>query len=208
MNSHELIEQLGYSENPSFLHGKQLQRHPGYSFFFTQAEKKDHCNLKGVYTLLDSPDKLTSSSLTPVVYVCEADNETEAGKIHKRVWNQNIVPFLIVVTPKNIRFYSGFEYDSEKSDEDRLLDKAKDVNEVLSRLSEFKAKEIDSGNIWKQRPVSVEGRVDRHLLSNLNKLSKVLTGDEYNLPTEHAHTLIGKYIYLKYLRDRGILSNE
>ena len=38
-------------------------------------------NLKGVYALLDSPNKLSSSSLTPVVYVCEADNEAQAEKI-------------------------------------------------------------------------------------------------------------------------------
>jgi hypothetical protein len=209
MNSQQLIDKLGYKDSSAFLQGERLKEHYGYSFFFTHAEKKKHCNLKGVYTLLDSPDKLVGSSLTPVVYVCEADNEAQAEEIHKRVWNQNIVPFLIVVTPKNIRFYSGFEYD-KKSDEERLLDKAKDVNEVLSRLSEFKAKAIDSGDIWKQRPISVEGRVDRHLLEDLKKLSKVLTDEnkDYKLPIEHAHTLIGKYIYLKYLRDRGILSDK
>jgi len=208
MNSQELIEKLGYEGNPAFLQGSRLEEHHGYSFFFTQAAKQDHCKLKGVYTLLDSPDKLSCSSLMPVVYVCEADNEAEAGEIHNRVWNQNIVPFLIVVTPKNIRFYSGFEYDSKKSDKDRVLEVAKNANEVLSKLSALKSESIDSGDIWKQRPISVEGRVDRHLLANLNKLSKVLTGDEYNLPIKHAHTLIGKYIYLKYLRDRGILSDE
>src|SRR3989339_2208907 len=116
MNSAQLIDKLGYTDSPAFLQGERLKEHHGYSFFFTQAEKQDRCKLKGVYALLDSPDKLSSSSLTPVVYVCEADNQAEAAKIHKRVWNQNIVPFLVVVTPKNIRLYSGFEYDNEKSD--------------------------------------------------------------------------------------------
>ena len=185
-----------------------MREHHGYSFFFAQAEKEDHCNLKGVYALLDSPDKLSGSSLTPVVYVCEADNETEAGKIHKRVWNQNIVPFLIIVTPRNIRLYSGFEYSHKQSDEERVLEVAKSATEILSKLSALKAESIDSGDIWKQRPISVEGRVDRHLLVDLKKLSEVLTGLEYKLPVEHAHTLIGKYIYLKYLRDRDILSDE
>ncbi len=208
MNSTQLIEKLGYADNPAFLQGKRLNEHHGYSFFFTQAAKRDHCKLKGVYTLLDSPDKLSGSSLMPVVYVCEADNEAEAREIHKRVWNQNIVPFLIIVTPRNIRFYSGFEYDHEKSDKDRVLEVAKNAREVLNKLSELKSESIDSGNIWKQRPISVESRVDRHLLANLNKLSKVLRGNKHNLPMEHAHTLIGKYIYLKYLRDRGILSDE
>jgi len=208
MNSTQLIKKLGYSDSSAFLQGEQFKEHHGYSFFFTQAEKQDHCNLKGVYTLLDSPDKLSSSSLTPVVYVCEAANEAEAAEIHRRVWNQNIVPFLIVVTPKNIRFYSGFEYDSKKSDEDRVLEVAKNANEVLDSLSELKSESIDSGDIWKQWPISVEGRVDRRLLKDLKSLSEVLTGNKYNLPIEHAHTLIGKYIYLKYLRDRDILSDK
>ena len=210
MDSQQLIDKLGYNGCSAFLQGKRLKEHHGYSFFFAQAEKKKHCNLKGVYTLLGSPDKLSSSSLTPVVYVCEADNETKAEEIHKRVWNQNIVPFLIVVTLKNIRLYSGFEYDSEKSDEKRVLAVAKNAKEVLDKLSALKSESIDSGDIWKQRPISVEGRVDRHLLANLKKLSEVLTDNnkDYKLPIEHAHTLIGKYIYLKYLRDRDILSDE
>ena len=208
MNSQQLIKKLGYSDSPAFLQDERLREHHGYSFFFAQAEKEDHCNLKGVYALLDSPDKLSGSSLTPVVYVCEADNETEAGKIHKRVWNQNIVPFLIIVTPRNIRLYSGFEYSHKQSDEERVLEVAKSATEILSKLSALKAESIDSGDIWKQRPISVEGRVDRHLLVDLKKLSEVLTGLEYKLPVEHAHTLIGKYIYLKYLRDRDILSDE
>ena len=210
MNSKQLIDELGYTDRPAFLQGERLREHHGYSFFFTQAEKQNRCNLKGVYTLLDSPDKLSGSSLTPVLYVCEADNEAKAEEIHKRVWNQNIVPFLIVVTPKNIRLYSGFEYDSKESDDQKLLNTAKNVNNFLDRFSEFKAKAIDSGDIWKQRPISVEGRVDRHLLADLKKLSEVLTdkNKDYKLSTEDAHTLIGKYIYLEYLKDRGILSDE
>lgn len=211
MNSCQLIEKLGYVDNPAFLQGERLREHHGYSFFFAQAEKtkkEEHCNLKGVYTLLYSPDKISSSSLTPVVYVCEANNEAKARKIHQRVWNQNIVPFLIVITPKNIRFFSGFEYDSKKSDDQRLLNTANNVSDFLERFSEFKASSIDSGDIWKQRKISTDKRVDRHLLANLKKLSEVLTGPRYELPMEHAHTLIGKYIYLKYLRDRSILSNE
>ena len=208
MTTQELIETLGYKDNPAFLEGKRLEEHHGYSFFFTQAEKQEYCNLKGVYALLDSPDKLSGSSLTPVVYVCEAENEVEAGKIHQRVWNQNIVPFLLVVTPKNIRLYSGFEYDLNKNDENRVLEVAKNAKEVLSKLSAFKSEAIDSGDIWKQQKISTEKRVDRHLLGNLKKLAEILTGKKYNLPMEYTHSLIGKYIYLKYLRDRDILSDE
>ncbi|TET07947.1 SAM-dependent methyltransferase, partial [Candidatus Aerophobetes bacterium] len=80
----------------------------------------------------------------------------------------------------------------------------------MSKLSALKSESIDSGDIWKQRKISTDKRVDRHLLGNLKKLSEVLTDEnrDYKLPIKHAHTLIGKYIYLKYLRDRDILSDE
>jgi hypothetical protein len=208
MNSQQLIETLGYSDSPAFLQGEQLRKHYGYSFVFTQAERQDRCNLKGVYTLAPPEESVSNRSLTPVVYVCEADNEAKAQEIHRKVWNQNVVPFLIVVTPKNIRLYSGFEYDRNKSDQERVLQIATRANEILSKLSAFTSEAIDSGDIWDRHKVTTESRVDRHLLKNLDKLSGKLTGPEYGLPTEHAHTLIGKYIYLKYLRDRGILSSE
>jgi type I restriction-modification system DNA methylase subunit len=210
MDSQQVIEKLGYSNSPAFLQGERLREHHGYSFVFTQAERKDRCNLKGVYTLAPPEESVSNRSLTPVVYVCEADSEAEAKEIHRRVWNQNVVPFLIVVTPKNIRLYSGFEYDRDQSDEERVLEIAESANEILGKLSALTSERIDSEDIWEWRPLSVEGRVDRHLLADLKRLSEVLTDKtkDYRLPPEHAHTLIGKYIYLKYLRDRDILSNR
>lgn len=208
MNSQQVIEKLGYSDSPAFLQGERLREHHGYSFLFRQAEGRRHCNLKGVYTLGLPDDTISNSSLTPVVYVCEAENEAEAKTIHKRVWNQNIVPFLIVVTPENVRLYCGFEYDHNQTDERQVLAVAKNANEFLGRLSAFTSEAIDSGDIWKHQKVSTEGRVDQCLLKNLEQLSEVLTGAQYGLPIEYGHTLIGKYVYLKYLRDRGILSSE
>ena len=208
MNSQQVIDKLGYSDSPAFLHGERLREHHGYSFLFSQAEREERCNLKGVYTLAPPGEAVSNRSLTPVVYVCEADNEKQAQKIHRRVWNQNIVPFLIVVTRKNVRLYSGFEYDRSKSDQERVLQIARTANEVLNKLSAFTSEAIDSGDIWDRHKVATESRVDRDLLKNLNKLSEKLTGREYRLPVKHAHTLIGKYIYLKYLRDRDILSDR
>jgi len=208
MNSEQVIEKLGYSESPAFLQGERLREHHGYSFLFRQAEGEDRCNLKGVYTLAPPDEAGSNRSLTPVVYVCEADNEAQAKEIHQRVWNQNIVPFLIVVTRKNVRLYSGFECERNKSDQNRVLQIARTANEVLNKLSAFTSEAIDSGDIWDRYKVRTESRVDRHLLKNLNNLSEKLTGPEYELPMEDAHTLIGKYIYLKYLRDRDILSDH
>jgi hypothetical protein len=210
MNCQELIIQLGYKDNPAFLQEERLAEHPGYSFFFSQAEKMEkEAKFHGVYALVNNLEGgIASSTITPVVYVFEADNETIASQIHKKVWCQNTVPYVIVTTPKNVRLYSGFEYDRNKSDEEQVLAVAKNANEILGKLSAFTATAIDSGNIWKEQEIPTEKRVDCHLLTNLEMLSKILTGKGYELSPEDAHTLIGKYIYLKYLRDRGILSDK
>jgi hypothetical protein len=213
MNTQILLEKLGYKDSPAFLHGRGLEKHYGYSFFFSQASQdidknSRGCNLKGVYRVFDSSGNSTDNSITPVVYICEAVNEDDAGKIHKRVWNQNIVPFLFVVTPQNIRLYSGFDYNEEMSDEQQVLQVVRNVREILEKFSEFTTTSIDSGQIWQQQKISTVNRVDRHLLASLENLSDVLRGRNYDLPLEHAHSLIGKYIYLKYLRDRDILSDD
>ena len=207
MDCQQLINRLGYRDNPAFLQGKRLSQHPGYSFFFSQAENMEEgATFHGVYSLINTFEAgISSSTITPVVYVFEAQNEHQASKIHKKVWCQNTVPYVVVTTPNNIRLYPGFEYDNQKSEKERALAVTEDANEILDILS---AKAIDSGSIWKKQEVSTEQRVDRHLLANLKKLSKILTGEGYELRPSDAHTLIGKYIYLKYLRDRGILSDE
>lgn len=48
--------------------------------------------------------------------------------------------------------------------------------------------------------------MDIHLLNNLKKLEQYLKGQSLDLPIIHA--LIGKYVYIRYLYDRGILSRS
>ena len=50
-------------------------------------------------------------------------------------------------------------------------------------------------------------RVDYRLLMNLKELSKELRA-RHGLSGTVAHALIGKYIYFRYLHDRGILDNQ
>ena len=120
----ELIKELGYDDSPNFVTGADLGRVPGYGHIFRRAQNRPEegaqerrkgksCGLKGVYTLRQDPRQDASpgaGSFTPVVYVCEAEGEVEADKIHRLVWNQDVVPFVIVRTPQSVRVYSGFGY--------------------------------------------------------------------------------------------------
>lgn len=207
----DLIEDLGYRGSPNFLTGRALTQAPSFAHVFRRAEQ--HCGLAGVYTLRqDTSDP--GGSLVPVVYVCEAESEAAAREIHRHVWNQDVVPFVIVRTPQNVRVYSGFGYReggaTPRRSASRILNEAVTAHEIGEKLvASFHAERIDDGTLWREKGkhVTPDMRVDWRLLENLERLGRVLR-DDMGLDPHVAHALIGKYVYLRYLRDRGILSDQ
>lgn len=209
MDIQDLLHCLDYSESPYFLTGSRLNTYPAYSHTFHLAKQK--CGLQGVYTLsAGDTNQALSQSAIPVVYVCKADTEEEAVNIHKLVWNQNTAPFLLVESPKYFRLYPGFRYDvrAKAKKNQEILRISKDANEVLAKLADFKADAINSGIIWEKwgKDASPETRVDTKLLRDLKALSAWFRGQ--GLKRHSAHALIGKYVYLHYLKDREILSDR
>jgi hypothetical protein len=199
-------EALGYNESPNFLGATDLANRPfsGYSHVYRKAYEQ--CGLQGVY-LLSDPRR---QSDIPIVFYCEAKSEQAAASIHRRIWNQDIVPFILIETPKTLRLYSGFRCDPRGTDDHKrgILDASVDFNEAASRLSSFHADAIDSGAVWDRwgEEVDPRSRVDWSLLAKLKELEKRLR--RRGLKREHAHALIGKFVYLRYLRDRKILSDR
>ncbi|MDA3918299.1 MAG: N-6 DNA methylase [Deltaproteobacteria bacterium] len=210
INIKDFLGCLNYSDSPYFFEGPRLEEVNSYSNAFRIAREK--CGLKGVYALDGNPGgKSTGKSIVPLVYVCEAESENQAIKTHQLVWNQNCVPFLLVVTPKSIRLYPGFKFDTSKQvhgKDQNLLKIAKSTKEILEKLSDFTADSINKGTIWQkwQHKVTPDTRVDQNLLKNLEKLGGWLRDNDLHEQT--AHALIGKYVYLRYLRDRDILSDR
>jgi hypothetical protein len=209
----DLTRTLGYHESPHFLTGEALRLDPEYGHLYRKAE--EGCALRGVYVLRRSMTPRPGAN-TPVVYVCEAGSVAEADEIHRRVWNQNIVPFLVVRDTRRVRLYSGFKYargpnlEGTSDDPGRgILRAAIQFNEVASVLDAFRAESIDDGELWKQwnEAVTPEARVDWQLLSSLGRLDRHLleNGIDSRLLS---HALIGKFVYLHYLRARDILSDR
>ncbi len=211
----EPLAPLEYENSPNFLTGDNLAHALEFAHIFRYAQEpasERGCSLRGVYALRD---EATRGSLVPVVYVCKANSSAEAGEIHRRVWNQNIVPFVLVQTPREIRLYSGFRYASSSKSINKatnplaqgILNAAITFNDVASVLDAFRAEAIDDGTLWRRwgPHVTPETRVDWHLLQDLEELGSWLR--VRGLPRETAHALIGKYVYLRYLRDRDILSD-
>ncbi len=209
MNVDKLIQCLEYADAPFYLDGSHLNDYPGYAHAFRLAQ--DQCALHGVYILAKPAITYTSSAtIVPLVYVCEAATEEQAIEFHRLVWNQNVVPFLIVLTPRTVRLYPGFRFEPSPNvlQDPPLLEFPSTINQVMKKLADFTSKSIDRGDIWKgwYREVTTETRVDRRLLKSLKTLGAWL--QQHNLPPNVAHALIGKYVYFHYLKDRKILSDR
>ena len=170
--------------------------------------------MKGTYFFRTSPEK---ESLTVAVHVAEACSLVEAKAIHRKLWNQGMNPFLIVLLPWQVRVFTGFAYDpkndaagliitTELQGEDELLPATTEL--VQQALEAFNAEAIDSGRIWRTHTkwLGSNRRVDTTLLDNLLNLSRILC-EEYELPSRMSYSLIGKFVYLSYLRARNIISN-
>jgi len=148
MDTQRLLDILGYANSDHFVRPERFENYPGYSYLFRQA-KKD-CGLEGVYALTEPRED--TASLTPVVYVCEAQDRERAAEIHKKVWNQNTVPFLLVSTPTEFRLYRGFQYRAGGEDRrDQAIKVVEDANKVIEEFQDLKADSIDSGKIWQTR---------------------------------------------------------
>ena len=212
MDLPKILDQLGYTDSPHhFLRrdSAELRTAPEFGHVFRKA-LKEPCQLEGVYTLRRDPED-QSTPLVPVMYVCRANSEESARKVHELVWNQDVVPFVLVHSPEKVRFYSGFRCQPKRSEslQQGVLRVLSSFNEVAELAESIGADAIDSGKIWREwgNQVTPETRVDWKLLDSLKKLDLWLQ-KHGGLSKDVSHGLIGKYVYLHYLRDRDILSND
>jgi len=165
--------------------------------------------VSGIYVFEASPNisqKVVADR--PAVYIAQAENAEQARRIHRSLWNLGYAPFLIVLLPHQVRIYTGFDY-SEEDTKKGLLDEFP-LNDIRLLLAEFSSEAIDTGRIWQKskykNQLDQQQRVDNRLLRNLRQLGKELRNRD--LDSSVAHALIGKYVYIRYLWDRGILTEE
>lgn len=215
MKAEDLLDQLGYANSKHFLRAgsPKLSRVPYYGHIFRHAEKHlpqrtgRSAEFLGVYNL--SPQGISPSATPiPLLYVCRADTQEAANQVHRLVWCQDIVPFILVHTPNGIVFRSGFRFERSSAQSGGILAPLRAFNECQDLLESISSEQIDSGGFWQRwRPaVTPEKRVDWKLLDNLQRLDQRLS--QMGLPRDTSHALIGKYVFLHYLRHRDILSNR
>jgi Eco57I restriction-modification methylase len=201
-----LVQKLDYDVSPYYC--RVNAPHPPESAHLFRSAKA--LGVDGIYVFQRAPKSLQGHyTPAPAVYVAEAGDENEARQIHRKLWNLCFAPFAIIRLPNQIRVYTGFNYWEEK-DREGLLDEITNLQELNRLLKELNATAIDTGMVWQSqyaKKLDSSQRVDRRLLKNIRQLGDALIRDG-GLEDELANRLIGKYVYLKYLRDRGILTDQ
>ncbi|PKN66302.1 MAG: hypothetical protein CVU57_06425 [Deltaproteobacteria bacterium HGW-Deltaproteobacteria-15] len=207
VTARQLLDVLGYSDSPNYL-PTEGAHDPLTAHLFRAAQT---AGAKGAYVFHTSPEDEVLPA-RPAVYVAEANSEEEAREIHRNLWNLGNAPFLIILLPYQLRVYTGFDYagrNDKRGDQERGLIDTIDLlmtGDLAAKLADYTADSIDAGRLWKNKAEYLlpERRVDAQLLKSLKKLEEELIKD--NLEMETAHALIGKYVYIRYLYDRKILS--
>jgi len=211
MDLEKFLSELGYLDSPHFLRRgtAEFKTAPDFGHVFRNAAKKP-CHLEGVYTLRKDATSRTDP-LVPVAYVCRADSDQAADEVHRLVWNQDVVPFVLVHSPTGFRLYSGFRFQPRKKEglAQGVLRQLTAFNKLADIAESFHSDAIDNGSIWRKwgGEVTTETRVDWKLLDNLKSLD-IWLQKKGGLKRDISHALIGKYVYLHYLKDRNILSRD
>ncbi len=198
-----VIAQLGYQDSP-FYREIDKAADPAVAHLLRDAQR---ANVSGAYFVRTSAED-AGDQHRAAVYVAKADTVADARRMHQLLWNQGSTPFLLVSLPHQVRVYTPFAYDAndETVGEVSVVDDLATVGEALHFL---RAESIDSGAVWQTQSkyLAEERRVDRELLTALRDLSAYLV-NEHKMVREVAHALVGRFVYLYYLHDRGILSKQ
>lgn len=164
-------------------------------------------------------DALYFSGDVPVIYfkrMTEFD-EDEIKSLHKKIWNQNRIPLLYVITPGTLRIYDCFQIPAspercdELDSEDRLIKHFQIAARILEEFESFSKPQIDSGVFWdlqEGRHFHADRRVDYRLLENLRVARDKLYARGRGLDYPTIHRLLGRSIFVMYLEDRNILKDE
>lgn len=210
LNIEQLLDELGYAQSQNYYATSESSQQPLTEHLFRAAKK---AGVQGAYLFQTSPTQQGILPPRPAVYVAEAKTREEARKIHQRIWNLGNAPFLVILLPNEIRIYTGFSF-SIKNKKQGLVKEIREIvnltfENIRTQLRDFRADSIDSGRLWEAQAMHItpEKRVDMHLLNNLKKLEKYLK-DVKKLHPSIVHALVGKYVYIRYLYDREILSKE
>lgn len=150
----------------------------------------------------------------PVMIFCalqhKGDDEQPLLEKFRRVWCMSRPRFLFIAWPGELRLYRLDRVptrDTRILKEEQQIAIVKNIAEVLEKLYAYRRENIESGKIYEdERFGDINQRADKRLIQDLKTVRKLLltTG----LKPRHAHALIGRSIFVRYLEDREVIDHK
>jgi hypothetical protein len=152
------------------------------------------------------PDAFFCFNNKPLILFYE--NPADKQELHKKIWNFNETPVIIVVDKGVVEIFNGFKLLSK---ENTLGELGNDEN-----LSDFSYFHLVTGKTWEkyQTELSYKNRIDYKLLNNIGAAREQIEKqfppiDENDRETKKRYVkitnaLLGKVIFVRYLIDRKV----
>jgi hypothetical protein len=163
----------------------------------------------------------------PVVYFSQLEEVDTAAlaQLYRSVWSQGKAPLLYVISRQDILVFNGYDGPPPKDNPDEILfnDEAHryrllhhlqslyDIEtarqEIADKLRYYRRILLDTGAFWQTEDgqhINREKRADQRLLDAMSELRRRLLAKD--LSSEIAYALLGRSIFIRYLEDRGILT--
>lgn len=148
----------------------------------------------------------------PIVVFVSGTEEAQnrLHEIYNRIWCMANPRILFISTPTELNVYDLADRPVRELKELEPLETIKKAADIASILKIFKRESIETGDVFgDERFGKIGSRADQTLIDDIKTLRKMLfdaglDGDKL----KYAHALIGRSIFIRYLEDRGILTNE
>ena len=201
----------------------------------TLLEELDFINAPGFNPVVSWPNDRSIPHITsayfiqgnPVVYfsLFEEVDTIALAQLYRSVWSQGKAPLLYVISRQDILVFNGYDSPPSRDNPDeilsddeahrhRLLRHLSDLydietarQEIADKLRDYRRIFLETGGFWQTEDgqhISREKRADQRLLDSMSLLRSRLLA--MNLSTEVAYALLGRSIFIRYLEDRGILT--
>ncbi len=144
------------------------------------------------------------------------DDYTEKLRTFNRIWSLARPRLLFLASPGEITVYDlaqkPFDFSGKSKNRNKLkpLATLHDIGKVVQELQDFHRDNIESGKIFeKGRFGDLKNRADKSLIRDLKTVRRELiqaglSGEK----VKYAHALIGRSIFIRYLEDRQILTED
>jgi N-6 DNA Methylase len=146
----------------------------------------------------------------PVIVFAEQESADPAEwfRSFNSVWCMARPQILFLARPGELAVFNLTKKPARPGEDpianDRLLDVVRVTADVQDRLFRYRRDQVESGRLFEDVRFGFDDRADRALIRDLEEVRAALIGA--GLAPAYAHALIGRSIFIRYLEDRGVLT--